>query len=60
MRKVATLTLGIMKSLYPRANLDVANEGFTATCTKDEANKLVEDSVVTADQIVEELPVDMS
>jgi hypothetical protein len=60
MRKVATLTLEIMKSLYPRANMDVANEGFTTTCTKDEANKLVEDSVVTADQIVEELPVDMS
>jgi hypothetical protein len=28
MRQVASLTLGILKSLYSRANLDVAGEGF--------------------------------
>jgi hypothetical protein len=28
MRQAASLTLGILKSLYSRANLDVAGEGF--------------------------------
>jgi hypothetical protein len=28
MRQVASLTLGILKSLYSRANLDVVGEGF--------------------------------
>jgi hypothetical protein len=40
------LTLGILKSLYPQTDLDATDEGFTATCTEDEANKLVEDSAV--------------
>jgi hypothetical protein len=47
MRKPSSLTLRILKSLYPRADLDVASEGFTMTCSEDEANKLVEDSIVT-------------
>jgi hypothetical protein len=48
MRKASSLTLGIFKSLYPRANLDVVGEGFAATCSVDKATKLVEDSAVTA------------
>jgi hypothetical protein len=48
MRKTSSLTLGILKSLYPQADLDAAGKGFTTTCSKDEANKLVEDSTVTA------------
>jgi hypothetical protein len=60
MRNVVSLTLGILKSLYPQANLDDAGEGFTAACTKDKANKLVDDSAVTMSQIVEMPPVDMS
>jgi hypothetical protein len=44
----------------PQANLDVACEGFTTTCTEDKATKLIEDSVVTSSQIVEMLPVNMS
>jgi hypothetical protein len=60
MKQSASLTLGILKSLYPRANYDVVGEGFIATCTKDEENKLMEDSVVTASQIVEMLPINMS
>jgi hypothetical protein len=55
----ASLTLGILKSLYPRADLDVAGEGFVATCS-DEALKLVEDSAKTASQVVDMLEVDMS
>jgi hypothetical protein len=31
-------------SLCPRADLDVAGEGFTATCNDEEALNLVEDS----------------
>jgi hypothetical protein len=60
MRKSARLTLGILKPLYPWANMDVASEGFVATCIEDEANKLKEDSAVTARKIVEMLPIDTS
>jgi hypothetical protein len=56
----AGLTLGILKSLYPRADLDVAGEGFTATCSNEEALKVVEDSARTADQVVDMLGVNMS
>jgi hypothetical protein len=60
MRQSASLTLGILKSLYPRADLDAAGEGFAATCSNEEALKLVEDSVVMAGQIVDMLGIDMS
>jgi hypothetical protein len=60
MRQSASLPLGILKSLYPRANLDTAGEGFATTCSNEEALKLVEDSTVTASQIVDMLGVDMS
>jgi hypothetical protein len=60
MRQSVSLTLQILNSIYPRANLDEAGEGFAATCTEDEANKLVEDSAMTVRQIVEMLPVNMS
>jgi hypothetical protein len=60
MTQLASLTLGILKLLYPRDNLDVAGEGFASTYNEDEANKLMEDSAVTASQIVAMLPVNMS
>jgi hypothetical protein len=60
MKKATNLTLTILKSLYPQANLDVAGKGFMMTCTEDEANKLMDDSAVTTYQIVEMLPIDMS
>jgi hypothetical protein len=47
-RQLRSLTLGILKSLYPRADLDAAGEGFVATCSDEEALKIVEDSAVTA------------
>jgi hypothetical protein len=40
--------------------MDVVGEGFAATCSDNEAWKLVEDSAVTAGHIVDMLPVDMS
>jgi hypothetical protein len=43
MKQSASLTLSILKSLYPRANVDVVGEGFTATYSDEEALKLVED-----------------
>jgi hypothetical protein len=46
MRQSASLTLGILKTLYPRADLDVAGEGFAATCSNEEAIKLIEDSAM--------------
>jgi hypothetical protein len=60
MRQSASLTLGILKSLYPQADLDVVGEGFTATCIDEKALKLVEDSTVTAGQVVDLLGVHMS
>jgi hypothetical protein len=55
-----SLTLKILKSLYPQADLDVPGEGFTVTCSDEEALKLVEDSVVAVGQVVDMLGVDMS
>jgi hypothetical protein len=48
MRQSMSLTLWILKSIYPRANLDVVGEGFTVTYSDKEALKLIEDSVVMA------------
>jgi hypothetical protein len=47
-------------SLHPRADMDVAGEGFTMTCSDEGALKLIEDSAVTAGQVVDMLGVDMS
>jgi hypothetical protein len=60
MREASSLTLRILKSLYPWVDLDAAGEGFTVTCTKEEADKLVEDSAETVTRVIEILPVDMS
>jgi hypothetical protein len=60
MKQPVSLTLEILKSLYPWANLDVAGEGFTTTCTEEEASTLVEDSIVMAECIIDTLLVDMS
>jgi hypothetical protein len=60
MKHAMSLTLGILKSLYPRADLDAAGDGFTMTCTGEEALKLVEDSALTADRIVDMVTIDMS
>jgi hypothetical protein len=60
MPQSASLTLGILKSLYPRADLDAVGEGFAVTCSNEESLKLVEDSAKIAGQIVDMLGVDMS
>jgi hypothetical protein len=60
MKQSVSLTLGILKSLYPWADLDATGEGFVATCSDEEALKLIEDSVVMAGHIVDMPPVDMS
>jgi hypothetical protein len=60
MRQSASLTIGILKSLYPRADLDVAGEGFMVTCSDEEALKLVEDSAMMVGQVVDMLGVDIT
>jgi hypothetical protein len=57
MKQAVSLTLGILKSLYPCADLDVAGEGFAVTCTDEEGLKLMVDSAFTADHIVEMVPI---
>jgi hypothetical protein len=46
--------------MYPWADLDAASEGFTVTCSDEEALKLIEDSVVMVRHIVDMLGVDIS
>jgi hypothetical protein len=46
--------------VYPRADLDMVGEGFMVTCSDEEALKLIEDSAMTAGQIIDMLGVDMS
>jgi hypothetical protein len=60
MRKVSSLTLRILKSIYPWVDLVMAGEGFPATCTEDEANQLMEDSAVMVSRVMEMLSIDMS
>jgi hypothetical protein len=60
MRQSVSLTLEILKSLYSRADLDVVGEGFAVTCSDDEALKVVKDSAVMVERIVDMLPIDMS
>jgi hypothetical protein len=60
MRQSASLTLRILKSLYSRADLDALGEGFTVTCSDEEALKLVEDFAVTVGHVIDTLGVDMS
>jgi hypothetical protein len=60
MKQVESLTLGILKSLYPRADLDAVGDGFAVTCISEENLKLMEDSALIADRIVDMVPVDMS
>jgi hypothetical protein len=60
MRQSTSLTLGILKSLYPRADLDSIGEGFAVTCSDKEVLRLVEDSAVMAGEVADMLGVDMS
>jgi hypothetical protein len=60
MRQSVILTLRILKSLYPRVDLDAVGESFAVTCSDEEALKLVEDSTMMAGQVVDMLGVDMS
>jgi hypothetical protein len=60
MRKASSLTLRILKSLYLKANLDAAGEGFTATCSEEEATNLVQSFMESATRVIEMIPIDMS
>jgi hypothetical protein len=60
MRKASSLTLGILKSFNPQANMVVAFEGVIVTCTEDDPNQLTEDSTVTVSRVLEMPHIDMS
>jgi hypothetical protein len=60
MRQLVSLTLRILKSLYPRADLDAAGKGFVVTCSDKEALKPVKDSAVMVGHVIDMLGVDMS
>jgi hypothetical protein len=60
MRQSVSLTIGILMSMYTRADLNVVGEGIVVTSSDEEALKLVEDSAVTVGQVIDMLGVDMS
>jgi hypothetical protein len=60
MRKMSSLTLGILMSLYPWTDMDMVSEGFVVTYTEEEAGQHVEDSIETVPRFIEMLPVNMS
>jgi hypothetical protein len=60
MKQSTRLTLGILKTLNPKADLDAAGEGFAMACTNEDARKLMEYPTLTAGRILEMLLVDMS
>jgi hypothetical protein len=60
MKQSTSFTLRILRSLYSQANMDVVGEGFTVTFTDKEALKLMEDSTILVDWIVEMILVDKS
>jgi hypothetical protein len=57
MRNASSLTLGTLKSLYPKADLGATGEGFTPTCTEEEANELVRSFLETVTWIIEMIPL---
>jgi hypothetical protein len=59
MRKASSLTLIILKSLYPRSDLDAAGEGFAASCSGEEANDLMQSFVETVTWVIEMISVYM-
>jgi hypothetical protein len=59
MKQSASLTLGILRSLYPQADMDAVGEGFAATCSDEESLELIEDSAVIVGHIVDMLGVDL-
>jgi hypothetical protein len=59
MKQAVRLTLRVLKSLYPRPDLDTVGDGFAVTCTEEEALKLVEDSALMVERIVDMVPVQM-
>jgi hypothetical protein len=57
MKQSVSLTLRILMSLHHHANLDIVGDGFAVTCTNEEGLKLMEDSALTANHIVEMVSV---
>jgi hypothetical protein len=60
MRKASSLTLRILKSLYPKVELDIAGEGFVATYMEEEDGDLIQSFIETGSQVIVTIPVDMS
>jgi hypothetical protein len=52
MRKASSLTLRILKYLYPELDLDVTGKGFAATCTEEEAGELVQTFIEIVTQVI--------
>jgi hypothetical protein len=60
MRNVSWLTLGILTSMYLKAEIGAVGEGFAATCSEDEAYNLVQSFLETVTRMIEMIPIDMS
>jgi hypothetical protein len=60
MRKVSSLTLKFLKSLYPKADLGSGDEGVTATCSKKDDADLVQSFLEMATRVIDMIPIDVS
>jgi hypothetical protein len=60
MMKASSLTLGTLKSLYPKVDLGVDGKSFAATCIEEEANNLVQGFLETVVQILEMILMDLN
>ena len=45
------VTMGILKSLYPRANIDAAGDGWAQDVTQDQAGALADSSQSAAERV---------
>jgi hypothetical protein len=59
MLRASSLTLRILKSLYPKVDLGVVGEAFATNCTKEEANELVRSFFETVTCIIEMIPLNL-
>jgi hypothetical protein len=57
MRNASSMTFGILKYLYPKADLGATSEGFAQTCTEEAANELVRSFLEMVTQIIEMSPL---
>jgi hypothetical protein len=60
MRKASSQSLNVLKSLYPKADLDAMGECFIARCSEEEAKDLVQSFLENMTRVIEMIMIDIS